>query len=377
MPTTYKVLGQTTSTTAVPIILNTVWDGEMSTLSATTANVNTTTYTTILSQSNWNMSHVRTSGTGTMQAFRSTNGDQAADCLMFYWGGATSAQAGSVYVAQGVPNGTTAYSTSYTPGTINIPFVAQNVSKTINFGFSWNYRVNTFYDDANKPEMKLDFFDSSNTYISSLTVTATETEGGISGGTWYRTNKTDGTIPAGAVRMAIQIKLGYNGSLAANNDVCAVDSVFCNINGYNYSIRTNINAPTDNLTYVAPYNAISTVTNVTTTATTTAANSSAIGWASPGAYRDIYTAPASTSAVVSSLLVSNLATSATTYRITVVPSGQTLGLKHFVCFDESIAANTSVTRTLGLTLAAGDKLQVVSANTTETISAMAFGSEIS
>lgn len=372
MPTTYKVLGQTTSTTAAPVILNTVWDGEMLTPNTTKVTAGST-YAANNGQTNWTFADIRTSGSGNLQTFR--GGGSNGDGLLVS-STATASLVGTFYLGQGVPTGTTPYVTNYTPTTINIPFVAQNVGKTINFGFSWKYRVNTFYDDANKPEMKLDFFDSSNTYISSLTATATQTEGGITGETFYTTSKTDGVIPAGSVRMAIQIKMGYNGSVTIN-DVLGIDSIYCNINGYNYSIRTDISLPADNLTYVAPYTGVGTATNVTTSATTTAANSSAIGWASAGAYRDIYTAPASTSAVVSSLLVSNLATSATTYRITVVPSGQTLGLKHFVCFDESIAANTSVTRTLGLTLAAGDKIQVVSANTTETISAMAFGSEIS
>ena len=92
-----------------------------------------------------------------------------------------------------------------------------------------------------------------------------------------------------------------------------------------------------------------------------------------GAATDLYTVPAGKEAVISTIAVSNPTTSATTYRIAVVPSGETLALKNWIAFDIPLSANTTTTLTLGLTLAAGDKIQV--SNDTANISFTAFGSE--
>jgi len=92
-----------------------------------------------------------------------------------------------------------------------------------------------------------------------------------------------------------------------------------------------------------------------------------------GATSDLYTVPASSSAVVSTITVNNPTTSATTFRIAVVPSGETLALKHWIAFDIALAANATTALTLGLTLAAGDKIKV--SNDTGNVSFAAFGSE--
>ena len=94
-----------------------------------------------------------------------------------------------------------------------------------------------------------------------------------------------------------------------------------------------------------------------------------------GALTDLYTVPSATQTVVSSIAVANLGSSATTYRILVLPSGQTAAKKNFIAFDEAIPANSSVTRTIGMTLAAGDKIQI--ASDVANVSATLFGSEIS
>jgi len=94
-----------------------------------------------------------------------------------------------------------------------------------------------------------------------------------------------------------------------------------------------------------------------------------------GALTDLYTVPSTTQTVVSSIAVANLGLSATTYRILVLPSGQTAAKKNFIAFDEAIPANSSVTRTIGITLNAGDKIQIASDVTD--VSASLFGSEIS
>lgn len=91
---------------------------------------------------------------------------------------------------------------------------------------------------------------------------------------------------------------------------------------------------------------------------------------------DIYTVPASTEAVVSTLTICNIDTSANTFRVAVVPSGETLSNKHYTAYDTSVSASDSVNITIGMTLSAGDKIKGYS-GASSTISMTAFGSEIS
>jgi hypothetical protein len=87
----------------------------------------------------------------------------------------------------------------------------------------------------------------------------------------------------------------------------------------------------------------------------------------------LYTTPAGSSAVVSTLTVSNLSQSATTYRYAVIPSGETIAKKHWIVFDAPIGANSTDTFTIGKTLAAGDKI-IVTADTNN-VAFTAFGNE--
>ena len=89
----------------------------------------------------------------------------------------------------------------------------------------------------------------------------------------------------------------------------------------------------------------------------------------------LYTVPSSTSAVVSSITVANLASSAATFRIAVRPTGEAIANKHYLAYDVTIAALDTVTLTLGLTLATTDVVSVYAS--TATMSFSAYGSEIS
>ena len=89
----------------------------------------------------------------------------------------------------------------------------------------------------------------------------------------------------------------------------------------------------------------------------------------------LYTVPTSTQTVVSTVAVSNQAATSATYRIAVRPSADgSTASKHYVVYGATVAANDSVLLTLGLTLAAGDKIQVYASSATMSFSA--FGSEI-
>jgi hypothetical protein len=88
----------------------------------------------------------------------------------------------------------------------------------------------------------------------------------------------------------------------------------------------------------------------------------------------LYTSPAATQTVVSSLVVANRSTSNSTYFIAVVPSGSTLGVEDWVAFNVPISGSDSTALTLGITLGAGDQVQV---SGLATGSFNLFGSQIS
>jgi len=88
----------------------------------------------------------------------------------------------------------------------------------------------------------------------------------------------------------------------------------------------------------------------------------------------LYTVPASTSTVISTITVCNQAASAGTYRIAVRPAGATLAASQYVAYDVAIAANDTTALTLGITLATTDVVTVYAS--ASTMSFAAFGSEI-
>lgn len=90
----------------------------------------------------------------------------------------------------------------------------------------------------------------------------------------------------------------------------------------------------------------------------------------------LYLVPASTSAVVSTLMICNQASTAATYRIAVVKSGGTVpaAALSWVVYNATVGSSDSTALTLGLTLATGDQIRVWAS--TANISFAAFGSEL-
>jgi hypothetical protein len=88
----------------------------------------------------------------------------------------------------------------------------------------------------------------------------------------------------------------------------------------------------------------------------------------------LYTSPALTQTVVSSLVATNRSTSNSNYWIAVIPSGQSLSNEDWLAFATPISASDSTALTLGITLAAGDSIQV---SGLATGSFNLFGSQIS
>ena len=101
-----------------------------------------------------------------------------------------------------------------------------------------------------------------------------------------------------------------------------------------------------------------------------------LGQSAPGATTntDVYTVPAATTAVLSTIVVANRSASAVTYRIAVRPDGATLANQHYIAYDVNVGASDSTTITLGITMDAGDVLSVYAG--TGDLSFNVFGSEI-
>lgn len=89
---------------------------------------------------------------------------------------------------------------------------------------------------------------------------------------------------------------------------------------------------------------------------------------------NLYTVPAGTQAVVSTLAITNLGIS-TTFRVAVRPGGATIANQHYIVYDAAIDQGNSSYLTIGLTLGAGDIVTVYSG--TSTLAFSLFGSEVS
>jgi hypothetical protein len=101
-----------------------------------------------------------------------------------------------------------------------------------------------------------------------------------------------------------------------------------------------------------------------------------LGQSSPAAttLTTLYTVPSSTQVVCSSLTICNTASSATTYRVAIRPSGATVATQHYIAYDAALPANDTVTLTLGIALAATDVVSVYAGATGVAFSA--FGVEV-
>lgn len=101
-----------------------------------------------------------------------------------------------------------------------------------------------------------------------------------------------------------------------------------------------------------------------------------LGQSAPSATTNttLYTVPAATSTVASTLVVANRGVS-TTFRVAIRPAGATLANEHYIVYDSFVNQYDSVFLTLGITLAATDVVTVYAG--AATLSFSLFGSEIS
>ena len=99
------------------------------------------------------------------------------------------------------------------------------------------------------------------------------------------------------------------------------------------------------------------------------------GTASTGTYATLYTTPAATEAVISSLVITNQSSSAITVRIGLDASPDTPSASEWLVYDAAVAGNDTVALTLGVTLDAEKFVRVSSS--ADTCNFTAFLSEIS
>jgi hypothetical protein len=89
----------------------------------------------------------------------------------------------------------------------------------------------------------------------------------------------------------------------------------------------------------------------------------------------LYTCPASTETVISTVIIANRNASATTFRLAIRVDGDAISNQHYIAYDVPVAANDSTTLTLGITLQATDVV-TVSADDADRLSINVFGAEI-
>jgi hypothetical protein len=102
-----------------------------------------------------------------------------------------------------------------------------------------------------------------------------------------------------------------------------------------------------------------------------------LGQSAPSATTDtnVYTVPAATKAVISTIVIANRAATAGSFRLAARPAGATIANQHYIAYDVPIAANDSTTLTLGITLSATDVITAYCSSANMSVNI--FGSEIS
>ncbi len=105
-------------------------------------------------------------------------------------------------------------------------------------------------------------------------------------------------------------------------------------------------------------------------------NYKVLGQSNPAAttLTTLYTVPAATQAIVSTIAVTNLSASSITYRIAVRPAGAAISNSHYIAYDTTLTANNSTMITIGVTLGATDVISIYASSNAVNFSA--FGTEI-
>jgi hypothetical protein len=90
---------------------------------------------------------------------------------------------------------------------------------------------------------------------------------------------------------------------------------------------------------------------------------------------DLYAVPSLRSAVCSSISICNRGTTQTTFRVSISQGGANTTNKDYIYYDVTLAGNDTFIATIGVTLAATDKIRVYSGSSN--LSFQVWGTEIS
>jgi len=88
----------------------------------------------------------------------------------------------------------------------------------------------------------------------------------------------------------------------------------------------------------------------------------------------LYTVPAATECINSSMTICNRGSTNTTFRVAVRVAGAAIDLKQYLYYDVALPANDTFAFTLGVTLAATDVISTYAGNSNLTF--QIFGTEI-
>jgi len=101
-----------------------------------------------------------------------------------------------------------------------------------------------------------------------------------------------------------------------------------------------------------------------------------LGQVSPAATTEtaLYTVPASTSAIASSIIVCNRASTQTSFRVSISVNGAATATKDYIYYDLLIGGHDTFIATIGVTLGDTDVVRVYSGSTN--LSFSLYGSEI-
>lgn len=102
-----------------------------------------------------------------------------------------------------------------------------------------------------------------------------------------------------------------------------------------------------------------------------------LGQSAPSATTNtnVYTVPAATEAVISTITIANRDSNSATYRIAVRPNGETINNKDYITYNTVVPGNDTIALTLGITLSETDVITVYASSAN--LSFNIFGSEIS
>lgn len=353
----YKVLGQVTAAatteTAINLVKNPTFENIVASATAATTTATalalaaggTDTYWKITSPST--LTNYYASSTYTAPV----SGDGGTTYYGLRLGRGTSATTG----VHTLSYGTTTAAGGTTPDTsIAIPVTA---GTTYYWGGYFSRNSATY---ATNPTLDVNWYDNSLTALStsSLTMSSPTT------GTYTRTT-TSAAAPTNATWATINLKVTQ---ATTNQTMIAIwDGIhFSTLSATNTTFPQPISTAGSDAVYISPYDAILTNKWSGTSYASATVQVNAV-------YSTLYTVPANSSAIVSSITITNTSTSAANYRITVLPASTSRDIKHHIVYNALISPNETQYYTNGITLGAGDKIEVQADNTS--VAFTAFGSE--